>query len=520
MLIGSLIFYAWGERSFILLFMAQCVSAWAFGFAIDKYRGKPAGKVFLIISSAVSLSGLFIFKYADFFISNINGLLGANIGLLKLTLPIGVSFYTFQILSYTIDLYRGGITLQRGLIDFSAYVAMFPQLIAGPIVRYSQVAAELAARTHNFERFAKGARRFTAGLGKKVLIANVLGELVALYKNSGDTSALFAWMYMLAFALHIYFDFSGYSDMAIGIGHMLGFKFPENFRYPYAALGVTDFWRRWHISLSGWFRDYVYIPLGGSRVKAERYMNLAQSLFCAGAVFSPVITNLLIVEHGLTWRVSFFIAACGVAALTPALFLTPFARPEHTAKPKESGTRAFLLAPFIVLLLMIFLYGGIETGAASYMDSLFTLGLAAPETGAYALSLFWLAMMLSRILFGCLQADADKLIWMGYAGAAIGIVILAMSKDAGLSLSAAGIIGFAMGPLWSAMIALAARWRPSRSGLAVTLMSAAAGSGGALFPLGLGFFLEHAGVSAVFWAVALAAAMAAVTALLKGAIAK
>jgi alginate O-acetyltransferase complex protein AlgI len=278
LLAGSLVFYAWGEPAFILLFVAQCVSAWAFGFAIDRFRGKPAGRFFFILSCAVSLSGLLIFKYADFFIGNVNNLTGAGFSLLKLTLPIGVSFYTFQILSYTIDLYRGSITLQRSPVDFSAYVAMFPQLIAGPIVRYADVARELAGREHTLERFASGSTRFILGLAKKVLLANTFGGLVAVYKATGENSVLFGWLYVTAFAMQIYFDFSGYSDMAIGMGRMLGFNFLENFNYPYTAKSITEFWRRWHMSLSGWFRDYVYIPMGGSRVKPARH--LFNILFC------------------------------------------------------------------------------------------------------------------------------------------------------------------------------------------------------------------------------------------------
>jgi alginate O-acetyltransferase complex protein AlgI len=272
LLAGSLVFYAWGEPSFILLFAAQCVSAWAFGFAIDKFRGKQAGRVFFILSCAVSLSGLLIFKYADFFIANINRLPGADFSLLELTLPIGVSFYTFQILSYTIDLDRGNITLQRSPVDFSAYVAMFPQLIAGPIVRYADVARELSGREHTLARFASGGTRFTLGLAKKVLLANTFGGLVTAYKDAGENSVLFGWLYVVAFAMQIYFDFSGYSDMAIGMGRILGFNFLENFDYPYTAKSITEFWRRWHMSLSGWFRDYVYIPMGGSRVKPARHL--------------------------------------------------------------------------------------------------------------------------------------------------------------------------------------------------------------------------------------------------------
>ncbi|MDR1737130.1 MAG: MBOAT family protein [Oscillospiraceae bacterium] len=268
----SLVFYAWGEPRYVFLMAAQCASAWGFGLLIDRYRGKKAAKAWMIASVAVSLSGLIFFKYANFFIGNINGLFGGDIPLIGLLMPIGISFYTFQIVSYTFDLYRGQTEVQRSVFDFSTYVALFPQLIAGPIVRYADVALEIGRREHTVSRFSMGARRFVIGLGKKMLLANVFGELVDIYKRSGEKSVLFVWLYLFAYSLQIYFDFSGYSDMAIGLGHIFGFKFLENFNYPYIADSITDFWRRWHMSLSSWFRDYVYIPLGGNRVSARRHI--------------------------------------------------------------------------------------------------------------------------------------------------------------------------------------------------------------------------------------------------------
>ena len=210
-------------------------------------------------------------KYADFFISGFNTLTGLSLPLLHVALPIGISFYTFQILSYVIDVYRGDVTAQRNLIDLAAYVAMFPQLIAGPIVRYADIAPQLKHRTHTLADAAYGARRFILGLSKKVLLANVLYELISTYKSSTETSVLFVWLYAAAYVLHLYFDFSGYSDMAIGLGRIFGFHFPENFDYPYISASVTEFWRRWHMSLGSWFRDYVYIPLGGNRVSRSKW---------------------------------------------------------------------------------------------------------------------------------------------------------------------------------------------------------------------------------------------------------
>ena len=212
------------------------------------------------------------FKYADFFIRNVNAVTGCSISLLNITLPIGISFYTFQILSYTVDVYRQDVKAQRNLIDLAAYVALFPQLIAGPIVRYSDIAEQLKGRIHTMGKTAQGIRRFILGLGKKILIANLLGELCSIFRTSDDKSVLFFWLYAVAYTLHVYFDFSGYSDMAIGLGKLFGFDFLENFNYPFISKSMTEFWRRWHMSLGTWFRDYVYIPLGGSRVSLPRHL--------------------------------------------------------------------------------------------------------------------------------------------------------------------------------------------------------------------------------------------------------
>lgn len=217
----------------------------------------------------VSLSFLLFFKYTDFLIENINVLCQRKLPLLELALPIGISFYTFQIISYTMDVYRGEAA-QKRLLDLAAYIVMFPQLIAGPIVRYAQIQAELSKRTHSFTLAASGIRRFVFGLSKKLLLADPLGELCRLFLESGEKSVLFCWLYAIAVSLQLYFDFSGYSDMAIGLGKLFGFQFPENFRYPYCSASMTEFWRRWHISLGSWFRDYVYIPLGGNRVGRVR----------------------------------------------------------------------------------------------------------------------------------------------------------------------------------------------------------------------------------------------------------
>lgn len=264
LLLASLVFYGWGEPKYVLLMGLSILLGYGFGLLVEKYRERKAGKLFCALSVGVSLSFLLCFKYADFLIGNFNALTGFELPFLRLALPIGISFYTFQIISYTVDLYRGEAA-QRNLIHLAAYVAMFPQLIAGPIVRYRGIAGQLTQREHSLHGTALGIRRFVVGLGKKILIANQLGELCAAFRASQEKSVLFYWLYAVAFALHIYFDFSGYSDMAIGLGRVFGFQFPENFDYPYISTSITQFWRRWHISLGTWFRDYVYIPLGGNR---------------------------------------------------------------------------------------------------------------------------------------------------------------------------------------------------------------------------------------------------------------
>jgi len=272
LLIFSLVFYAWGEPKYVFLMIATICLFYGCGLAIGKCESQKWKKLWLTVSVVVSLVLLAVFKYADFLIGSINGVLQTQIPLLKLALPIGISFYTFQCLSYTIDVYRGNAQVQKNIISFGAYVSLFPQLIAGPIVRYVDVARELNHRTHSWDNISLGLRRFLVGLAKKILIANQLGELTNLFRASDEKSVLFYWIYAIAFALHIYFDFSGYSDMAIGLGRVFGFRFIENFNYPYLSRSIAEFWRRWHMSLGSWFRDYVYIPLGGNRVSKLRWM--------------------------------------------------------------------------------------------------------------------------------------------------------------------------------------------------------------------------------------------------------
>ncbi|HHY82113.1 MAG TPA: MBOAT family protein [Clostridiales bacterium] len=272
LLISSLFFYIYGEPLYFILMALSILSGYLHGFWIERAKSGRYAKIPLISSIITSIGLLVIFKYADFFIGNINWIFKSNIPLLRIALPIGISFYTFQILSYTIDVYRGNAEVQRNFINFAMYVSLFPQLIAGPIVRYTTVEKEINKRSHSLDNFAYGVSRFIIGLSKKVLLANNLGELVSVLQNTREKTILSFWIAAIAFALQIYFDFSGYSDMAIGLGRMFGFHFLENFNYPFISKSLTEFWRRWHMSLGTWFRDYVYIPMGGNRVSAIKWI--------------------------------------------------------------------------------------------------------------------------------------------------------------------------------------------------------------------------------------------------------
>ena len=275
--LGSLLFYAWGEPVYVVLLLFSTLSDYIHGLLIDKYRGRKIATVFLVTSILINLGVLGYFKYADFLIGAVNKLSGMSflglqipafsIPLTNLPLPIGISFYTFQTMSYTIDVYKGEAKMQKNILDFGVFVTMFPQLIAGPIVRYVDVQDDLRDHHGTLEDINYGCRRFVAGLAKKVLLANNMGLLweEVLATGADNANVMMAWIGILAYAFQIYFDFSGYSDMAIGLGSIMGFRFPENFQYPYISATITEFWRRWHMSLGQWFRDYVYIPLGGNR---------------------------------------------------------------------------------------------------------------------------------------------------------------------------------------------------------------------------------------------------------------
>ncbi|HOG01291.1 MAG: Peptidoglycan O-acetyltransferase [Firmicutes bacterium ADurb.Bin248] len=292
----SVVFYAWGAPAYLPLLAAETLVAFGAGLLIGRHRGTGKAKLFAALAIGLLVGALALFKYADFFIKAVNSLLapGADSGpvpLISLALPLGISFYTFQLLSYLFDVYRGKTRAQGNLVTFAAYAFLYAQILSGPIVRYDSIAGDLARRKQTLPDFAAGAQRFVLGLAKKALLANAFADLCAAYTGGTERSALFAWLYIAGYTLRIYYDFSGYSDMAIGLGRMMGFRFPENFDYPYAARSVTEFWRRWHMTLGAWFRDYVYIPLGGNRVSpAKRIRNIL-------AVWA--LTGLW---HGASWN--------------------------------------------------------------------------------------------------------------------------------------------------------------------------------------------------------------------------
>lgn len=315
LLLFSLLFYAWGEPVYIILMIVSILVSYTGGIIVDsqKKRGNQgAAKTALILSSVISLSLLGFFKYADFAIRTVNGLTGMDFELLHLALPIGISFYTFQTMSYTIDVYRGEAQVQKNLISFGAYVTMFPQLIAGPIVTYRTIDRQLRSRKETSEQFALGVHRFMTGLGKKVLLANNAGALWNTIQSMtyGELPVLTAWMGLASYTFQLYFDFSAYSDMAIGLGHMFGFRFLENFNYPYISKSITEFWRRWHISLGTWFRDYVYIPLGGNRAGTLRHI---RNIF--------VVWLLTGFWHGADWNFVIWGIYYGVLLLIEKFFL-------------------------------------------------------------------------------------------------------------------------------------------------------------------------------------------------------
>ncbi len=313
LLIFSLLFYFIGEPIYILILLISSLVDYVNGLLIEKYRGFRKAKYFLLCSLMLNIGILGVFKYSDFFMENMNKVFDTGIIPWGIALPLGISFYTFQTMSYTIDVYRGEVKAQTNFLNYATYVCMFPQLVAGPIVRYKTIGAQMESRTHSLADFSYGISRFIIGLSKKVIIANSLGELSELAYGASETSVLMYWLGATGFMLQIYFDFSGYSDMAIGIGRMLGFKYLENFNYPFVAKSLTDFWRRWHMSLGSWLRDYIYIPMGGSKVPALIWVrNIAVVWFLTGF------------WHGANWNFVIWGILFGTFLVMEKLFLIKF----------------------------------------------------------------------------------------------------------------------------------------------------------------------------------------------------
>lgn len=364
--LASMFFYFWGEPKYCLLMVISILTGYIGGLVVGRLQQSEKNsraKTMMIVTIAILLGFLAVFKYMDFGISTINGLVGSNIPLVKLVLPIGISFYTFQILSYVVDVYRKDVEVEKNIINFGAYVVMFPQLIAGPIVRFSSVQQEMRERTIAVDKIAVGIGRFVMGLSKKVLIADLLGEFVATMDLVPKTSAFLLWMVALAYAMQIYFDFSGYSDMAIGLGHMLGFHFPENFDYPYVSKSITEFWRRWHMTLGGWFRDYVYIPLGGNRVSLLKWMrNVLVVWFLSG------------LWHGASWNFVLWGVYFGAILALEKLFLK---------KCLERLPNILQHLYAIVLVVISFVIFRLESirEAGSFLAGMFGLGLEEAAVG-------------------------------------------------------------------------------------------------------------------------------------------
>lgn len=386
--IASLIFYAWGEPIYVCLMIFSTVVDYVHGRLVHRFKLKnEIGKAKLVVASSmiINLCLLGFFKYSDFFISNINALTGSAIPLLNLALPIGISFYTFQTMSYTIDIYRGEAKLQKNIISFGAYVALFPQLIAGPIVQYKTIATQLESRKETFDQFSYGVIRFMTGLGKKVLLANNIGLLwdqISQFSND-ELTVVGAWLGITAFAFQIYFDFSGYSDMAIGLGNMFGFRFLENFNYPYMSKSITEFWRRWHISLGSWFRDYVYIPLGGNRCGLSKQIrNIA------------IVWLLTGVWHGASWNFIVWGAYFGLLLVIEKFILLKWLN-----KLPAFVSHIYALL-FVWIGWVIFAFDDLSVGI-NYLKSMFGLnGLSFTNDQTLYLLLNY-AVMLLILIFSC-----------------------------------------------------------------------------------------------------------------------
>ena len=347
--IFSLIFYFYGEPKYILLMILEILIAYIGAILIDKYKSKKI----LILTLFIHIILLIIFKYTNFLTTNINNVFNTNFKLLNIALPIGISFYTFQIISYIVDVYKDKVKVQKSFLKLATYVSLFPQLIAGPIVRYEVIENELDNRKLSFEDFSIGVRRFTIGLAKKVLIANMLGELCTKFSLVDERSIVLYWIFAISYMLQIYFDFSAYSDMAIGLGRMFGFHFLENFDYPYISKSITEFWRRWHISLGSWFRDYVYIPLGGNRVSKMKHLRNILIVWLLTGIW-----------HGASWNFVIWGLMFGIILIIEKLFLK-----KYLEKLPNFIRRIYVL--FIVMISFIIFNADTISDAISNIIGLF-----------------------------------------------------------------------------------------------------------------------------------------------------
>ena len=393
LLIASLIFYAWGEPVYVLIMLFSTVFDYTNGRLIEYFRahGSPGKmKAALVVDLCGNLAILGFFKYADFVIGNINTITGAGLSLLHIALPIGISFYTFQTMSYTIDVYRGNVPAQHNILDFATYVVLFPQLIAGPIVQYKTVAKELSKRKSSLVDFSEGVFRFSVGMAKKVLLANQIGALWNTISQMHELTAATAWLGAIAYSFQIYFDFSGYSDMAIGLGRMFGFHFLENFNFPYMSKSITDFWRRWHISLSSWFKEYVYIPLGGNRKGMPRQ------------IFNLLVVWMLTgLWHGANWNFVLWGLYYGVLLILEKLFLLRWLE----KLPAWIG-RVYSLF-LVVIGWTIFAQTDMEE-LAGYLKAMFGIGVAGVNS-----DFFYLLSCNAVLLVVLVLCSIDHRVWLG-----------------------------------------------------------------------------------------------------------
>lgn len=392
LLVASLIFYAWGEPVYVLIMLFSTVFDYTNGRLIEYFRAQNSPgkmKAALVVDLCGNLAILGFFKYADFFIGNLNSVTGAGLSLLHIALPIGISFYTFQTMSYTIDVYWGKVPAQHNILDFATYVVLFPQLIAGPIVQYKTIADELSGRKNSLVDFSEGAFRFAVGMGKKVLLANQIGALWNEISGMSELTAATAWLGAIAYSFQIYFDFSGYSDMAIGLGRMFGFHFLENFNFPYMAGSITEFWRRWHISLSSWFKEYVYIPLGGNRKGMPRQ-----------------ILNLLIVWmltglwHGANWNFVLWGLYYGVLLIIEKLFLLRWLE-------KLPAWLGHVYSMFLVVIGWTIFAQTDMHALSGYLKAMFGVGVAAVNS-----DFFYLLSCNGVLLVILVICSADHRAWL------------------------------------------------------------------------------------------------------------